>query len=57
MELVNVRLDENDDFVVILDQTKLPDQIVYEKIKTKESAFEAIKMLKVRGAPCINRLL
>lgn len=54
MELVNVRLDENDGFVVILDQTRLPDEIVYEKIKTKESAFEAIKMLKVRGAPCIG---
>ncbi len=54
MELVNVRLDEKDGCVVILDQTKLPDEIVYEKITTRESAFEAIKMLKVRGAPCIG---
>ena len=54
MELVNVRLDEKEKCVVILDQTRLPKEVVYEKVTTPEEVFDAIKKLKVRGAPCIG---
>jgi methylthioribose-1-phosphate isomerase len=43
-----------EDAVVILDQTKLPGQVVFEKIETIDQAAEAIKKLKVRGAPLIG---
>lgn len=43
-----------DDAVMILDQTRLPDQVVYEKIETVSQAAKAIKQLKVRGAPLIG---
>lgn len=38
----------------ILDQTKLPLEIVYEKEESAEQAWKAIKELKVRGAPAIG---
>lgn len=44
---------EGDD-VVILDQTRLPHEVIYERIETAEQAALAIKMLKVRGAPLIG---
>ena len=40
--------------VRILDQTKLPLEKTFLKIGTKEEMWEAIKMLKVRGAPAIG---
>lgn len=38
----------------VLDQTKLPNKIEYFTPKTKEDYFDAIKKLKVRGAPAIG---
>ena len=38
----------------IIDQTKLPHKLVYLEIKTAESMYQAIKKLKVRGAPAIG---
>ena len=38
----------------LLDQTKLPNEEIYITPKTKEDYFEAIKQLKVRGAPAIG---
>lgn len=36
--------------VVIVDQTKLPLQTVYEKITTPQQMYEAIQTMKIRGA-------
>lgn len=52
--LVNIRLNADETAVVILDQTQLPNQIVYQSLKTKEACFEAIYRLEVRGAPAIG---
>ena len=38
----------------LLDQTRLPDEIVYEAQTTIERTWRAIKALKVRGAPAIG---
>ena len=38
----------------LLDQTRLPDEIVYEPQTTIERTWQAIKALKVRGAPAIG---
>lgn len=42
------------DEMLILDQTKLPGEEVYIKIETKEDVWEAIRKLRVRGAPAIG---
>jgi len=38
----------------ILDQTQLPNHIVYKDVSTPEECWTAIKKLEVRGAPCIG---
>jgi methylthioribose-1-phosphate isomerase len=38
----------------IVDQTALPSRLVYKDISTAEDMFEAIKVLRVRGAPAIG---
>jgi len=43
-----------DDEVYIIDQTKLPLEKKFLRISTKEQMWDAIKMLKVRGAPAIG---
>ncbi len=43
-----------DNSVRIIDQTKLPTELVYERIDTVEQMYHAIKILKVRGAPAIG---
>ncbi len=40
--------------VRIVDQTRLPTALVYEDITTIEEMWDAIKVLKVRGAPAIG---
>lgn len=42
------------DTLVLLDQTKLPNEIVYEEITTVEDVWDAIVTMKVRGAPAIG---
>jgi methylthioribose-1-phosphate isomerase len=42
------------DAVVIVDQTRLPVELTYETIETIERMYDAIKQLKVRGAPAIG---
>src|ERR1700736_6631324 len=41
-------------YVRLLDQTLLPTQIVYRECRTVEEVWEAIKVLRVRGAPAIG---
>jgi methylthioribose-1-phosphate isomerase len=40
--------------VVLIDQTKLPNKLVYAKCKDYEEVADAIKKLVVRGAPAIG---
>jgi methylthioribose-1-phosphate isomerase len=42
------------DALVLLDQTKLPNDIVYEEFTTVEGVWDAIVTMKVRGAPAIG---
>ncbi len=43
-----------DDQLTIIDQTKLPGKEEYIELKTAEDVWEAIRALKVRGAPAIG---
>jgi len=43
-----------DDAVFILDQSLLPERVEYEKITSHAQMAQAIKLLKVRGAPLIG---
>ena len=42
------------DFVKIIDQTKLPHQFIIKDLKTVNDAINAIKVMEVRGAPLIG---
>lgn len=52
--MVTVRADYARGVLVILDQTRLPNREVYLALKTAEEIWEAIYLLKVRGAPAIG---
>src|SRR6516162_3396688 len=43
-----------DGFVRLIDQTLLPTQLQYRDCGTVEELWEAIRMLRVRGAPAIG---
>jgi methylthioribose-1-phosphate isomerase len=43
-----------DGFVRLIDQTLLPTQLVYRDCRTVEEVWEAIRSLRVRGAPAIG---
>jgi methylthioribose-1-phosphate isomerase len=45
---------EDDDSVVILDQTKLPRETAFVRLKTLADAAHAIRVMQVRGAPLIG---
>ena len=49
-----VRLSEDRENIIVLDQTKLPEEVVYLNINTLDRMYDAIKSLAVRGAPCIG---
>ncbi|MGD9676844.1 MAG: S-methyl-5-thioribose-1-phosphate isomerase [Vulcanibacillus sp.] len=40
--------------LILLDQTLLPNNVVYEEFDTAEGVWEAIRVMKVRGAPAIG---
>lgn len=42
------------DQVVVLDQTRLPGEVVYQKLSNSEQVAAAIKKMQVRGAPLIG---
>ncbi|WP_442857086.1 S-methyl-5-thioribose-1-phosphate isomerase [Bacillus sp. FJAT-45037] len=50
----SVKLSEDNDAVIILNQTLLPGQKKFETLTTTEDVWEAIVHLKVRGAPAIG---
>jgi methylthioribose-1-phosphate isomerase len=43
-----------DGFLRLLDQTRLPAELVYHECRTVEDVWEAIRTLRVRGAPAIG---
>ncbi len=47
-------LEYRDNRLIILDQTLLPGQTVYLAIENVDALIEAIKRLRVRGAPAIG---
>lgn len=53
-DMETVMLDDVNSELIIIDQTLLPSDTVFLKLKTKEDIWEAIYELKVRGAPAIG---
>jgi methylthioribose-1-phosphate isomerase len=45
---------DSDGFVRLLDQTLLPTRLEYRDCRTVEDVWEAIRLLRVRGAPAIG---
>ena len=45
---------ETDGYLQLIDQTKLPSELLLLECRNVESVWEAIKMLRVRGAPAIG---
>lgn len=54
MDYETVELDDKNDALVIIDQTKLPGTTQIISLKTGEEIWDAIYLLKVRGAPAIG---
>ena len=50
----NVRLSDDDCSVIIIDQTRLPNHVEYISLHTAQEIWDAIHLLKVRGAPAIG---
>ena len=50
----HVRLSADESKLIILDQTQLPNREVYLELSTAKEMYDAIKLLRVRGAPCIG---
>ena len=50
----NIRLSDDENSLIIINQVKLPNNLEYKKIDDLESAYQAIKKLEVRGAPAIG---
>ena len=53
-DIDTVELDMEEGSLVIIDQTLLPGRLELLRLKTPEEVWEAIKMLRVRGAPAIG---
>ena len=54
LEYNTVELDKNDKCVIIIDQTLLPARTELIKLSTAKEIWDAIYLLKVRGAPAIG---
>lgn len=54
LKLDSVRLSEDRDCLLILDQTLLPGETKILRLISEEEIWEAIKLLRVRGAPAIG---
>lgn len=54
LNFVSVRLDDEKSELIILDQSKLPNELIVHHYKTQEEIFNAIVTLQVRGAPAIG---
>lgn len=54
MEYETVDLDVDDNSVIIIDQTRLPGKTEIIRLHTAQEIWDAIYLLKVRGAPAIG---
>ena len=54
LEFETLALDDAEDALCILDQTKLPGRAEMISLKTQEEIWHAIHELQVRGAPAIG---
>ena len=54
MSYETVNLAEQEDSIIILDQTKLPNETKFLHLKKQEDMWQAIYLLRVRGAPAIG---
>ena len=54
MDYDTVRLDDENNAVVIIDQTKLPGKIEIISLHTAQEIWNAIYLIQVRGAPAIG---
>lgn len=54
MEIDTVDIDLEKNAVVIIDQTKLPNEVVLKNLRDPKEIWEAIYKLEVRGAPAIG---
>ena len=54
LNLTTVDISSDRERLVILDQTLLPNEIKHLELDDRESIYEAIKKLRVRGAPAIG---
>ena len=52
--LDNIKLSDDENAVIILDQTKLPGKTEYVRLSTASAMRDAIMSLQVRGAPAIG---
>lgn len=52
--VISVKLPENREYVDIIDQTLLPNEEKRIGLRTRDEIWEAIKKLRVRGAPAIG---
>ena len=50
----NIRYDKAEEALYIIDQTLLPNEEVFLRLTTAEEMYDAIKKLRVRGAPAIG---
>jgi len=50
----NVKLSQDETKVIYIDQTQLPNRVIYKETNQLEDCYVAIKDLQVRGAPCIG---
>ncbi len=54
VQMENIRLNDAKDAIIILDQTRLPNYVEYVTLRSAQEMFDAIRTLKVRGAPAIG---
>ena len=53
-EVITVKMPEDRSYIDIIDQTLLPGTVKRIELRTREEIWDAIKKLKVRGAPAIG---
>ena len=53
-ELLAIKWDDEKEELILLDQTKLPNEIEYINYTTVEGVYDSIKTMVVRGAPAIG---
>ena len=54
LAIESVKLDDENNALILLDQTLIPNETKYLKLTTQEGIWEAIYELRVRGAPAIG---